>query len=72
MTKHMTNRIENRRKKQNLEEKPLYKLKMFNDVDSKVKANLNNFKTYTAKKDNIDNLIEKVENELKDLNENEQ
>ena len=40
---------------------------MFSDVDSKVKQGLSNFKTYTAPKDNIDNLIEKVENELKEL-----
>jgi hypothetical protein len=49
------------------EEKPLYKMKMFNDVESKVKQGLNNFKTYTAPKDNLDNLIEKVESELKNL-----
>jgi hypothetical protein len=48
-------------------EKPLYKMKMFTNVDSKVKQGLNNFKTYTAPKDNIDNLIEKVENELNEL-----
>ncbi len=52
------------------EEKPLYKMKMFNNVDSKVKQGLNNFKTYTAPKDNIDKLIAKVENELIDLNNN--
>lgn len=40
---------------------------MFNGVESKVKENLKNFKTYNPKKDNIDNLIEKVENELKEL-----
>ncbi len=40
---------------------------MFNDVESKVKQGLNNFKTYTAPKDNLDNLIEKVESELKNL-----
>ena len=37
---------------------------MFKDVDSKVKSDLKKFKTYTEK-DNLDNLIEKVENELK-------
>ncbi len=49
------------------EEKPLYKLKMFKDVESKVTANLKTFKTYTEKKDNLDRLIENVEDELKGL-----
>ncbi len=49
------------------EEKPLYKMKIFNNVESKVKQGLNNFKTYTPPKDNIDNLIDKVENELREL-----
>jgi hypothetical protein len=39
-------------------------MRMFNNVESKVKQGLNNFKTYTAPRDNIDCLIEKVENEL--------
>jgi hypothetical protein len=50
-----------------VEEKPLYKMKMFNDVGSKVVQGLNNFKTYKAPRDNLDNLIEKVENELKEI-----
>jgi hypothetical protein len=44
---------------------------MFQGVDSKVRENLKNFKTYTAKKDNLDCLIEKVENELKELDQNQ-
>jgi hypothetical protein len=48
----------------------MYKLKMFQDVDSKVKNNLKTFKTYTEKKDNLDHLIEKVESELKTLGDN--
>jgi hypothetical protein len=44
---------------------------MFQGVDSKVKENLKNFKTFTAKKDNLDSLIEKVENELKDMDQNQ-
>lgn len=59
--------MDTKKKSKNVEEKPLYKLKMFKDVDSKVKENLTKFKTYTAKKDNIDNLIEKVEHELREL-----
>ena len=47
------------------EEKPMYKMKMFQDVGSKVKENLKGFKTYVEKSDNIDDLIEKVQNELK-------
>jgi hypothetical protein len=39
-------------------------MKMFLDVNSKVKENLKGFKTYVEKKDNLDNLIEKVQNEL--------
>ena len=52
------------------EEKTVYKLKMFQDVESKVKNNLKTFKTYTEKKDNLDHLIEKVESELKTLGDN--
>jgi hypothetical protein len=65
-----TKSLEKRKQKvreKNEEEKPLYKMKMFGDVESKVKQGLNNFKTYTAPKDNLDNLIEKVESELKNL-----
>jgi hypothetical protein len=40
---------------------------MFKDVDSKVKENLKSFKTFTPKRDNIDNLIAKVENELRSI-----
>ena len=47
------------------EEKPMYKMKMFQDVGSKVKENLKGFKTYVESCDNIDDLIEKVQNELK-------
>jgi len=47
------------------EEKPMYKMKMFQDVGSKVKENLKGFKTYAEKSENIDDLIEKVQNELK-------
>lgn len=38
---------------------------MFKDVDSKVKANLKTFKTYTEKNENLDRLIQSVEDELK-------
>ena len=45
---------------------------MFENVPSKVKNILNNFKTYNPnvvrKRDNLDRLIEKVEREIKDNN----
>ncbi len=44
---------------------------MFQDVSSKVKENLKVFKTYEEKKDNLDELIHKVENELKVLDHND-
>ncbi len=42
---------------------------MFNSVESKVKHNMNKFKTTDQKstRDNLDVLIEKVESELKEL-----
>ncbi len=54
-----------------VEEKALYKMKMFDNVGSKVKNNLTTFKTYNPKvvreKDNLDKLIEKVERDIEDL-----
>ena len=69
-TQRYTKLLEKKKMSGLKEEKPLSKLKMFQDVDSKVKHNLKTFKTYTEKKDNLDNLIEKVENELKTYEEN--
>lgn len=63
--------METRNSKNQDEEKPMYKLKMFQDVGSKVQENLKGFKTYVQKKDNMDNLIEKVENELKVMEKSE-
>jgi len=63
--------LETRNSKNQDEEKPMYKLKMFQDVGSKVQENLKGFKTYVQKKDNMDNLIEKVENELKVMEKSE-
>lgn len=64
--------METRNSKNQEEEKPMYKLKMFQDVGSKVQENLKGFKTYAQKKDNMDNLIEKVENELKVMEKTEE
>ncbi len=54
------------------EEKPLYKMKMFNNVGSRVVENIKKFKTsqinQNANENNLDNLIAKVENELHELN----
>lgn len=43
---------------------------MFKDVNSKVKKGINEFKT-SNHKDNLDNLIQKVENEIKELDGDE-
>ena len=56
------------------EEKPLYKLKMFQDVGSKVAEGIKQFKTYHPYKktktqkidDGIDHLINKVQGEIKE------
>jgi len=54
-----------------VEEKALYKMKMFDSVTSKVKQNLTNFKTYNPnvvrERDNIDRLIAKVEREIENI-----
>lgn len=71
-TKHLETLLQKKKTTKLKEDKPLYKLKMFQGVDSKVKENLKTFKTYTAKKDNLDCLIEKVENELKESAHNEE
>jgi hypothetical protein len=65
--------MESKKKSMNPEEKPLYKMKMFNNVGSKVVEGIKRFKTspsspsYVAD-NNLDNLIAKVENELNELN----
>lgn len=54
-------------------EKPLYKMRMFNNVGSKVVDGIKSFKTYEQKENkdsNLDNLIAQVENELIDMNTN--
>ncbi len=54
-----------------LDEKTVYKMKMFENVQSKVKNNLTTFKTYNPKvvkeRDNLDKLIEKVEKEIEEI-----
>ena len=60
--------IQSKKNAKEKENKPLYKMKMFNNVGSKVVENIKKFKTAEGGKDNLDNLISKVENELSDLN----
>jgi hypothetical protein len=65
---------------QQKEEKPLFKMRMFSDIGSKVVEGIKNFKTFDEKniknigssadpneEAQIDNMIEKIENELKEL-----
>lgn len=64
--------LESKQKTNVPQEKPLYKMKMFKIVGSKVKENLKKFKSSqinpAGNQNNLDNLIAKVENELKELN----
>ena len=66
-TPHFNKMMQTRRMQENYEEKPLYKMKMFKDVGSKVAEGVKMFKTYhpMKRKDNLDHLIEKVENDIK-------
>jgi hypothetical protein len=68
-TKHFTRLIERKKNTKIEEDKPLYKLKMFKNVESRVRDDLKKFKTFTGK-DNLDHLIDKVENELKAIDNN--
>lgn len=69
-TSHYKKLLETRKSNIEKEEKPIYKMKMFQDVGSRVKENLKGFKTYVEKKDNLDDLIHEVENELKVIDNN--
>jgi pyruvate/2-oxoacid:ferredoxin oxidoreductase alpha subunit len=64
--------LESKKNMMQKEEKPLYKMKMFNNVGSRVVEGIKKFKTneFYTQNDNIDNLIAKVENELNDLGTN--
>ena len=81
-TNHLDKLMQSRRTIHKKEEKPLFKMRMFNDVGSKVTAGIKDFKTYDGKiarktenshpgdEAQIDNMIEKIENELKELQTN--
>ncbi len=64
--------LESKRKTNEKIEKPLFKMKMFEGVESKVKENLKKFKKNPINPgrsyNNLDNLIAKIENELQELN----
>ena len=53
--------------------KPLYKLKMFDNIKSKVIDDIKAFKTYKPykkKKDNLDQMIETVQKEIDEAQKN--
>ena len=57
------------------EEKPLYKLRMFQDVGSKVTEGIKQFRTYGwtsgNMEDGLDKVIEKVQNEIQEAEKKE-
>ena len=80
-TKYFVQKIENKKKEKSANEmnknKDLYKIKKFLNVESKLKENLKNFKTYlpsifhhknrSANDNGLESLINKVEDEIKAL-----
>lgn len=54
----------NKKEEENKNNITVFKNKKYNDVKSKVKENIRSFKT-SSKNDNLDDLINKVENEIK-------
>lgn len=66
-TPHYLKMKERRKDKGHEETKPLYKLKMFQDVGSKVAEGIKAFKTYKPAKTEggLNNIIEKVQEEIK-------
>ena len=73
---------ERKKMHETVEEKPLYKLRMFQDVGSKVAEGIKAFKTYKPFKtesnvkenkkedDGLNNIIEKVQGEIKEQEAN--
>lgn len=69
-TKHYAKRLDmiKTMRDQSFPNKEMYKIKKYLNVNSKVKQNLNNFKTFTPKDSgNLDYLINKVQKEIKEL-----
>jgi|LauGreDrversion4_2_1035121.scaffolds.fasta_scaffold482958_2 hypothetical protein len=54
----------NKKEEENKNNIAVFKNKKYSDVRSKVKENIQNFKT-SNRNDNLDDLINKVENEIK-------
>lgn len=80
ITKYFQQKIQNKKEQKELNEimksKEVYKMKKFLNVQSKLKENLKNFKTYlpnifsqkkTTTNEKLDYLIHKVEDEIKKL-----
>lgn len=68
-TPHFTKLLKSRKDNQNVVEKPLYKMKMFQNTASKVSEKIKEFKTYKsnkASKYSIDQLINKVQKEIEE------
>lgn len=68
ITRHYEKLLEHNKilKNENENEKQLFKIKKYLNINSKVKENLRNFKTF-YQHDNLDKLISKVEREINDL-----
>lgn len=65
-TPHFMKLLQARKMNQNIEEKPLYKMRMFKRVPSKVAEGIRQFKTfYPRGNGGIDKMINKVQEELK-------
>ena len=82
VTPHYIQMKERKKMHETVEEKPLYKLRMFQDVGSKVTEGIKAFKTYKPFKtesnvqenkkedDGLNNIIEKVQGEIKEQEAN--
>ena len=83
MTRYYLQKIDKKKNEKVLKEiektREPYKIKKFLNVESKLKENLKNFKTYlpnilnnkkSLSNDNLDYLINKVENEIKNIDKN--
>ena len=82
VTPHYIQMKERKKRQETVEEKPLYKLRMFQDVGSKVTEGIKAFKTYKPFKtesnvkenkkedDGLNNIIEKVQGEIKEQEAN--
>lgn len=67
-TEHFNKLLKSKRDSLNVVEKPLFKMKMFQNKPSKVAERIKEFKTYKAKRshNNFDQLINKVQKEIEE------